>query len=264
MSADLEKGAAAKPVLLEKLDGGVLWRVVLATPKANVLDSEKTEALASIFLQAGREKSLKAVVLEGEGPNFSFGASVEEHLPDRCAAMLRGFHGLFYRMLDASVPTLAAVRGHCLGGGLELASFCHRLFASPDAKLGQPEIVLGVFAPVASILLTERMGRGGAEDLLLSGRTLSAEEALKSGLVDEIAADPAEAALEYARRHLAPRSASSLRWAVRAARQGFGARFRAELAALEKTYLGELMSTSDAVEGLRAFLDKRPAQWRDE
>jgi cyclohexa-1,5-dienecarbonyl-CoA hydratase len=263
MSPDSGNPGAAGPVRLEKLDGGALWRVVLSTPKANILDMEKTGILSSIFERAGREPGLKAVVLEGEGEHFSFGASVQEHLPGSCAAMLRGFHGLFHRILDASVTTLAAVRGRCLGGGLELAAFCDRLIASPDAQLGQPEIVLGVFAPVASVLLSGRMGRGAAEDLLLSGRTISAEEAFRSGLVDEIAGDPGEAARDYVRRHLAPRSASSLRWAVRAARRGFAERFRSELAEVERIYLEELMSTSDAVEGLEAFLEKRPPKWRD-
>jgi len=207
MSAEPGGPGATGPVRLEKLERGALWRVLLATPKANILDMEKSRILASIFEQAGREPGLKAVVIEGEGPHFSFGASVQEHLPDQCAAMLHGFHGLFHRMLDASVVTLAAVRGQCLGGGLELAAFCDRVIASPDARLGQPEIVLGVFAPVASVLLSERMGRGGAGDLLLSGRSITAEEARSLGLVDEIAADPGEAALAYAREHLLPHSA---------------------------------------------------------
>jgi cyclohexa-1,5-dienecarbonyl-CoA hydratase len=247
----------------EELEGGALWRVRLATPKANILDREKSEILSAIFEEAKGAPGLKVVVLEGEGPHFSFGASVQEHLPESCAAMLKGFHSLFYRMLDASVPTLAAVRGQCLGGGLELAAFCDRLFAAPDAQLGQPEILLGVFAPVASVLLAERMGRGGAEDLLLSGRSIPAEEAWRRGLVDEIAADPGEAALEYARRHLLPRSASSLRLARRAARRGFERRFGAELSEVEGIYLNELMSTADAVEGLNAFLEKRPPRWSD-
>jgi cyclohexa-1,5-dienecarbonyl-CoA hydratase len=107
------------------------------------------------------------------------------------------------------------------------------------------------------------MGRGGAEDLLLSGRTLSAEEACRLGLVDEIAENPGEAALAYARSHLLPRSASSLRWAVRAARLGFTSRFVSELAGVEKMYLESLMATADATEGLEAFLQKRPPQWRN-
>jgi len=255
--------SAEATVRLEQLEEGAVWRVVLATPKANILDMEKTEQLRSVFGRARDEKGLKAVVIEGEGPHFSFGASVEEHLPDKVEAMLRGFHGLFRMMLEASVPTLAVVRGQCLGGGLELVSICNRVFSSPEAKLGQPEIVLGVFAPVASVVLAERVGRGCAEDLCLSGRSLTADEALAAGLVDEIADDPGEAALAYVREHLLPKSASSLRMAVRAVRAGFAERFTNELATVERLYLGELMATADANEGLAAFVEKRKPSWSD-
>jgi len=240
------------PVRVEVSDDGALWQVRLATPKANIVDMEKTGILTEIFGRACEARELKAV-----------GASVKEHLPGSYEAMLRGFHGLFHRMLDSSVVTLAAVRGQCLGGGLELASFCHRLFAAADAHLGQPEIVLGVFAPVASVILAERVGRSRAEDLCLSGRAIGAEEAMRIGLVDQIAEDPVEAALAYARKFLLPRSASSLRLAVRAVRAGFAERFSRELAEAERLYCDDLMSTADAVEGLEAFLAKREAVWKN-
>jgi cyclohexa-1,5-dienecarbonyl-CoA hydratase len=252
-----------KPVRLETLDDGAIWHVFLATPKANILDMEKTDLLASIFERAREERSLKAIVIDAEGPHFSFGASVEEHLPGKFESMIPGFHRLFNRMLASSVPTLAAVRGQCLGGALELVSFCNRVFASGDAKLGQPEIVLGVIAPVASVLLAGRVGRGAAEDLCLSGRSIAAEEAARIGLVDEIADDPGEAALAYARKHLLPKSASSLRFAVRAVRTGFNPQFTAELKVVERLYLEDLMSTSDAKEGLQAFVEKRKPTWND-
>jgi cyclohexa-1,5-dienecarbonyl-CoA hydratase len=249
------------PVRLEPLDDGAIWRVTLATPKANILDREKTESLSSIFERAHGARDLKAIVIDADGPNFSYGASVEEHLPGKFEAMIRGFHGLFHRMLDAHVVTLAAVRGQCLGGGLELVTLANRVFAAPDAQLGQPEIMLGVFAPVASVALVERVGRGAAEDLCLSGRSIGTEEAARLGLVDEVAADPSAAALAWARAQLVPKSASSLRFAVRAARAAFAARFKRELAEVEGIYLGELMSSADAREGLQAFLDKRRPRW---
>lgn len=251
------------PVVLEKLEAGAIWRVKLATPKANILDKAKTEHLTRIFGEARTDRGLKAVILEAEGPHFSFGASVEEHLPGQVRAMLRGFHGLFATMLDSAVVTLAAVRGQCLGGGLELAAFSHRLFVAPDARLGQPEIVLGVFAPVASVALAERVGRSRAEDLCLSGRSIGAEEAVSIGLADEIADDPGAAALTYAREYLLPRSASSLRMAVRAVRSDYAERFRDALAETERLYLEELMATDDAVEGLNAFLEKREPKWNN-
>lgn len=248
------------PVRIDVLEGGTLWRLVLARPKANILDGRMAEALTSAFTRAKEDAAVKVILLEGEGDHFSFGASVQEHLPDQYEAMLRTFHGLFRAMIDASVPTLAAVRGQCLGGGLELAAFCNRVFAAKDARLGQPEIVLGVFAPVASLILAERVGRGSAEDLLLSGRAIDADEAHRMGLVDRIADDPSLAALAYARTHLLPRSASSLRFAVRAARAEFSPRLLATLDRLEILYR-ELMRTADATEGLNAFLEKRPPRW---
>lgn len=250
-------------VRLESLDEGAIWRAVLNTPKANILDGEKCGLLSEIFLAARESPDLKAVVIQGEGPHFSFGASVQEHLPDQVEDMIHGFHQLFYRILDAGVVTLAAVRGQCLGGGMELAIFCNRIFASPDAWLGQPEIVLGVLAPVASVMLPDRVGRSRAENLLFTGASMSAPDGLAIGLVDELADDPSQAALEYAREHLLPKSASSLRFAVRAARVGFAERFRQELADVEELYLKGLMATSDAQEGLAAFLEKRKAAWEN-
>ena len=251
------------PVRVEPLDDGAIWRVLLATPKANIVDMEKVEILTAIFDKAKQAPGLKAIVIEGEGPHFSFGASVQEHLPGHFEPMLRSFHGLFLRMLDASVFTLAAVRGQCLGGGLELVLFCNRVVVSPDAKLGQPEIVLGVFAPVASVALADRVGRGAAEDLCISGRSVSSDEALRIGLADEVADDPGETTLAYAREHLLPRSASSLRLAQRAIRHDFGERFRRGIAEIERQYVEELMATADAKEGLNAFLAKREPQWKN-
>jgi len=250
-------------VRIESLEGGAVQRIVLATPKANILDAAKMTALTEAFEEARADRDLKAIVIEGEGDHFSFGASVPEHLPGKFEEMIPAFHDMFRRLLDASVFTVAAVRGQCLGGGLELAAFCQRVVASPTAKLGQPEIVLGVIAPIASVILPERMGRPAGEDLCLTGRIIGAEEALARSLVDEIADDPADAALAWIRQHLLPRSASSLRLAVRAARAGWAERFLAALAETERLYLEELMATGDAVEGLQSFLEKRAPVWRN-
>jgi cyclohexa-1,5-dienecarbonyl-CoA hydratase len=251
-------------VSIERLEDGAIWRLALGGSKGNVLDAELTGALDAALTVAEREPGLKAILIEGQGRHFSFGASVPEHMPGEVGGMLRRFHALLLRMIGSPVPLLAVVRGQCLGGGLELVTACHRVFAARDARLGQPEIVLGVFAPFASAALAERVGRRHAEDLCLSGRTVTAEEALAMGLVDELCAeDPAERALAYAREHLVPRSASSLRFALRAVRSGLEQRLAAELPALERLYLDELMATADAAEGLKAFLDKRPPEWKN-
>jgi cyclohexa-1,5-dienecarbonyl-CoA hydratase len=250
------------PVRVEPLEGGAVLRVVVGGSKGNIVDRAVTEALSAVVAAVRVDPAVKAVLLEGDGAHFSFGASVPEHLPDQVEGMLRRFHALLLDLLDASVVVLVAVRGRCLGGGLELAMCGHRVFAHPGALLGQPEIVLGVVAPFASAFLAERVGRPVAEDLLLTGRTVAADEALRTGLVDELADDPTAAALAWARAELLPKSASTLRFAVRAARHGLVARLRAELDALERLYLHDLMATADAREGLDAFLAKRPPVWR--
>ena len=240
---------------------GKLLRLRLSRPKANLIDAEMIAALNFALAEHQADAGLLAVLLDHEGPHFSFGASVEEHLPGRCADMLRTLHALIIRLLDTPVPVLVAIDGQCLGGGLELALSGHLIFAAPGAMLGQPEIKLAVFAPAASCLLAERIGRARAEDLLFSGRGIGAGEALRMGLVNAIDDDPEAAALAYFDEHLSNLSASSLRYAVSAARLGFAERVKAKLAEAEELYLGGLMETNDAVEGLRAFIEKRPAVW---
>ncbi|MGE3164761.1 MAG: enoyl-CoA hydratase/isomerase family protein [Planctomycetota bacterium] len=253
----------ATPVRCAHTHGGSVWHVHLDAPPGNVIDSVMTRALDDIFVRAAKADNLRAVILEGEGDHFSFGASVQDHLPTRVHSFLPAFHDLFRRMFAAHVPVLAVVRGYCLGGGLELATFCHRIFASPTAQLGQPEIRLGVFAPVASVLLPERIGRSAAEELCLSGRIVDAREALALGLMDGLADDPLQAAHDYIARHWQPHSISSLRHAVRAIRADLADHFERAIATAETHYREELMTTHDAVEGVAAFLEKRPPDWRN-
>lgn len=243
-------------------DGGLL-RLRLARPKANIIDAAMVAALHSALDTHVGAPALRAVMVDAEGTHFSFGASVEEHLPEQCAQMLRALHGLIRAMLDCPVPILVAIRGQCLGGGLEVAAAGSLLCATPEARFAQPEIRLGVFAPAASCLLPPRIGQSRAEDLLWSGRSIDGVEAHRIGLVDQLADDPEAALLHWFDEHLAHFSASSLRFAVRAARQAFSAAVKDRLDIVEALYLDELMASHDAVEGLRAFLNKRSANWEN-
>jgi cyclohexa-1,5-dienecarbonyl-CoA hydratase len=175
--------------------------------------------------------------------------------------MLAALHALLLRLLASPVPVLVVVRGQCLGGGLELALAGTLIFAAPEASLGQPEIRLGVFAPFASAVLPERIPRAAAEELLLSGRSLTAEEARAIGLVDHVSDDPEATACAWFATHLADKSGAALRFALQAARLDMVDRVRDRLARLERLYLDGLMSTRDAKEGLNAFLARRPAHW---
>ena len=178
--------------------------------------------------------------------------------------MLPEFHA-FLRSLDEMPlpPLVAQVRGLCLGGGFELALACDFIAAASDTEFGCPEIRLGVFPPAAAALLPLRLSAGRSAELVMTGRRMRGDEARAAGLV-ELMAEPAEldAALQsWISTRLGPLSAAALRQARRAARWPWRRAWAEELPRAERQYLGELMATQDAREGLDAFLAKRPPQW---
>jgi cyclohexa-1,5-dienecarbonyl-CoA hydratase len=234
--------------------------ITLAAPKANILDRAMIAELDAAFLQcAGRR--LHAIVLGAAGPHFSFGASVEEHLPEQIAGTLSALHGLLRRIVDAPAPVIAAVRGQCLGGGFELALTCDFIVAEESAGFACPEIKLGVFAPAASALLPVRIGQAAAAYLLISGAAITAPQALSFGLVARVVGNLEESLATWLKSDFLPRSPSSLGFASRAARFAVRRALEQDLPQLEGLYLRELMSTPDAIEGVRAFLEKRAPQW---
>ena len=239
----------------EELEGTAL-RLILNQPKANILDAAMIRALREALATKVTDDT-RLVIFEGEGKHFSFGASVEEHQAEQAQAMLTEFHGLFRDLAALAVPTCAVVRGQCLGGGLELASWCSWIVATPGASLGQPEIRLAVFPPMASILLPWRAGGRAALDLCLTGRSLTAQEALDMGIINAVVDDPEIWWRNLVAETLSKTSARSLRYAERAVRRSLMRDFEREVAALESLYVDELMKTHDANEGIAAFLERR-------
>ena len=245
----------------ETVEDGRLLRVVLDTGKGNVIDTRAIADLRAGLTGHAEAPELRAWMLDHEGPHLSFGASVEEHAPGKVADMLPRFHGLLRDVIHLDLPYLACVRGMCLGGGLELVLPADRVFASGTARFGQPEIGLGVFAPFGSVFLPRAIGPRGAADLLLSGRTIGVEEAVGFGLVSELVDDPGPAAIAWAREHLFAKSATALRHQTRLLRHDLRTRVLHDLEEAERAYLGPLMRTHDAREGIAAFLEKRDPVW---
>ncbi len=260
----MAKTEIRRNVRVELLEGGRISRLVVDAGKGNVVTGEVAEELRAALEDAQRQRSLCALLFDHEGPDFSFGASVQEHTPAEVRKMLPKLHAAALALLRFPVPVLACVRGRCLGGGFELAQCATLVFATPGAVLAQPEIQLGVFAPLGSVILPRVIGPRHAADLLLTGRNLNAEEAQRLGLVHTLSDDPTAAATQWARKHLATRSASSLRHALTALRGWDVDAFARELHATEELYLERLMKTKDAAEGIGAFLEKRPPAWKDQ
>jgi cyclohexa-1,5-dienecarbonyl-CoA hydratase len=244
-------------------EGRTAW-ITIERPPLNVLDISTMKELA---------RSLDAVLLEsdfivfqGAGPKgFSAGAEVRDHTPDRVAEMLAAFHGVFRVLARSECITIAAVHGNCLGGGMELATFCDFVLATESAKFGQPEIKLGCFPPVAMAVLPRLCGHRAALDLILTGRIVSAREAHSLGIVTRVVADDSlDACAESLLAELRALSPTVVRMTRRALTKSWHKEFEAEIAEVEKLYLNELMNTEDAKEGIRAFLEKRAPKWREQ
>jgi len=251
---------------LEYTHDGAVARIILNDGKGNVLDSIMMTNLLEAFEKIKNNKNIKLITFEGAGKHFSFGASVEEHTKDNCGTMLKSFHQLFYDIVNMSIPTMAKISGQCLGGGMELALICNFLYADKTVMMGQPEIMLGVYAPPASLLLPMKIGSVRAEELLITGVSIPAEKAKDYGIINDIFEDKESmntSINEWITKNILPKSASSLRYAVRVARLNFKEIILTKLPELEKIYNNELMETNDANEGINSFIEKRKPVWKN-
>lgn len=242
---------------------GRVATVVIDRQPLNILDLATIERLDAA-LAALASDDLQLVFLRGAGARaFSAGVAVQDHTPDKVGRMLELLHGAVRRLDELPAVTVAAVQGHCLGGGMELALACDLVLATDDARFGQPEIELGCFPPVAAALYPRRIGAARTLELILTGRTLSAAEAEGLGLVTwRVAEGGLDLGVARVTADLTAKSAAVSRLAKRAVRAGRDLPFPASLAETERIYLGELARTADMEEGLAAFLAKRPPEWR--
>ena len=250
-------------VRIELAHNGQVARVTLAAPKANILDKAMMLGLSTALEELAAQKNLKAIVLAGAGAHFSFGASIEEHLPDRIGDTLAHLRNLLQKIAAAPAPMIAAVRGQCLGGGFELALACDLIVAEESAQFGLPEIKLGVFPPAGAALLPVRAGSGRAAEMVLTGASWTAARAAAAGLVNKIFPNgELELHLDaWLESEFVPRSAPALRFAAQATRWPLARALEVDLPALEHVYLDKLMQQPDPVEGVRAFLQKREPRW---
>jgi len=190
--------------------------------------------------------------------------AVEEHVPETVFQMLDSFHSVFRMLAQISRPVVALVDGPALGGGCELVAACDIVIAGERARFGQPEIKLGVFPPVAAILLPRIIGEKRARELILLGDMIDADEALRLGLVNYVVpATDLDPKLQSVLAKLRDLSASSLAMTRMALDLGAGSSFQSALADVEDLYLNELMKTQDAYEGVRSFIEKRKPEWRN-
>jgi cyclohexa-1,5-dienecarbonyl-CoA hydratase len=241
-------------------------RVTFARAPVNIFNIAMMQEINEALNQCAQHRELVAIVFDAaaECRAFSAGVAVEEHAEETIFQMLDSFHAIFRNLEQLAKPAIAVIDGPALGGGCELVAVCDIAIASTRARFGQPEIKLGVFPPVAAVLLPQLIGDKQARRLILTGEIIDAAEAARIGLVNYVVPDNE---LEGKTSELLSRfrnlSAAALELTRRAIDLGRARSLDAALKEVENLYLNELMKTHDANEGISAFVEKRKPEWHD-
>ncbi|MCJ7581811.1 MAG: enoyl-CoA hydratase/isomerase family protein [Candidatus Aminicenantes bacterium] len=234
-------------------------------PPVNILDIATMEEINEVLVSLKGSTDVKVLVLTSTGDKaFSAGVDIADHTEDKAEQMLDTFHAIFRNLQDIDAVTVAACKGLTLGGGCEVAIFCDLIFAADNLKIGQPEIKLSVFPPVALLMLPRLIGLKHAAELLFTGKVITAEKAERIGLVNKVV--PLESFTTELDRFIRPFSELShvgIKYSKKGLALGLDTNFDEGLKKIEKLYMDSLMSTEDAKEGLKAFMEKRAPNWKN-
>jgi cyclohexa-1,5-dienecarbonyl-CoA hydratase len=242
---------------------GPVARLTLQHPPLNIIDLAMMDELSQAVTDLEGRPEISVVMVSGSEQAFSAGVDVAAHAPDKIDEMLSKFHGAILKLVGLKKVTIAVVRGHCLGGGAELAMVCDLVYTSDAASWGFPEIKLGCYPPVAATALSALIGQKPAADLILTGRSITGEQAAALGLANRAVADgELDAAVQETLDHLTKLSSAALAVTKKAIYAWDSIHFDKGLARAEKIYMEDLMKTEDAQEGIKAFIEKREPKWK--
>ncbi len=249
-------------IIYEKDDG--VAKITINRPPFNILNVETLREIAKALEDAGKDDEIKVLVITGAGEKtFSAGVDIKDHFPEKIEETLEVFHRVFHILAEINKPTIAVVRGFAFGGGCELASACDIVFASEDSQFGQQEVKVGAVPTVATALLPRIIGRKKALELIFTGDTITAAEAKRIGLVNEVfPMGELEEAVNRLVEKFKEKSSTVLKLIRAAIYQGLDKGFKEALDGVTDIYVNNLMKTEDAVEGLKAFLEKRKPVWK--
>ena len=239
-------------------------RITFARPPLNVFNIEMMREITAALGECN-QRELVAIVFDADKDcrSFSAGVAIEEHVQETIFQMLDAFHAIFRQLESIAKPTIALVDGAALGGGCELVAACDIVIASDRSRFGQPEVKLGVFPPVAAILLPLVIGEKRARELILTGEIIDAVEAGRLGLVSHLVPSvQLEGKLLEVLSKLRELSGTSLQYVRQSLDLGRGRSIDKALSEQENIYIHELMKTADANEGIKAFMEKRRPVWR--
>ena len=245
-----------------KTDG--VARITLARPKHNVLNIAMMNELSGVLEGLAADNDLKCVVFDAEGPSWCAGVEVADHKPELVSEMIDTFNCMLERIQTMEVPTIAAVHGACLGGGMEAAIACDTIIASNQAKFGQPEIKLGFFPPYAAIRLPHLIGEAKTIEVCTTGRIYPAQEARAMGFVAHVTPEAEFApTVEKFIKEIRVCSPLIIRLNKQAVRNHLGLPPDQAVEQVSDYFLNTLMKTEDVLEGIASFEEKRRPVWRN-
>ena len=239
-------------------------RILLNRPKHNVLNLDMMQELTSILVEINADADLKCVVIGAQGPSWCAGVEVADHKPELAPDMIRVFNALLKQIHALLVPSIAAVNGACLGGGMEVAIACDMVVAAKSAVFGQPEIKLGFLPPYAAVRLPHLVGPSRAIEICTTGRRYSAEAMQQMGIVSDVFDDETfDEGLGGLTKEIQHASPLILRLNKKAVNQHLGMAIHAAMDSVSDMFLNQLMKTEDTLEGIRSFEEKRRPEWKN-
>ncbi|MBI4458766.1 MAG: enoyl-CoA hydratase/isomerase family protein [Acidobacteria bacterium] len=241
-------------------------RLTMNRPPYNVLTISMMEEMSRAIEKLHEQRQVRAILLRAspQCQYFSAGVAAEDSRPDRAFQMLEALKAVFLSMLETSKPVITIVNGPAIGGGCELAALGDIIIATPKARFAQPEVRLGVFPPLAAVILPHVIGYKRALEMILTGEPLSAQDALRLGLVSKVV--PEEHLEEEVSKILAKitgQSAPVLETAKKVLYDTIGLPLGTALKKSVDIFLNQLMDLDDAQEGLRAAIENRKPVWKD-
>jgi cyclohexa-1,5-dienecarbonyl-CoA hydratase len=249
-------------IILEKIDNYA--RITLNRPPLNIMNIEMMGEIGDALESLHNEDHLKLIVFKSACKVFSAGVDMADHTPQKVFQLLDSFHKIFLSLVELGKPTLAAVNGPALGGGCELAAFCDLVIAAENAKFGQPEIKVGVFPTVATVVFPYLLGKKKAMELILTGEAIEAQEALSLGLINRVVPhEKLDQAVKEIASKIVVNSGPVLQMMKKTMLSGEGLNFQDALKNAQDIYLNQLMALEDTTEGLKAFIERRAPVWKD-
>ena len=238
--------------------------IVLNRPKHNVFNIDMMQELTALLVELNNDADLKCVVITAQGASWCAGVEVSDHKPELAPDMIRVFDALLKQIHALSVPSIAAVHGACLGGGMEVAIACDMIVASKAAIFGQPEIKLGFLPPYAAVRLPHLVGPAKAIEICTTGRRYSAEAAHQMGLIAELLdADAFDDGLGKLVKEIQHCSPLIIRLNKKAVTRHVGMDIDSAMDSVSDMFLNQLMKTEDTLEGIKSFEEKRRPEWKN-